>query len=459
MKTALSILSLAVPLTLAQLAQVLISLTDTIMVGRLDSTALAAASLAGQFEAFLIVTFTALCQMTSVLVAREHTARGRIPAKLIDSSRILSLVLGCIAAALMMGLAPLVPHLGQPQSVATAVERYWFLSAASIVPAVVNSNNKMILDGAHAAGLATMSLFFMVGLNVLLNGVFMFGWFSGLSWGLDGAGLATLLSRMSGAVVTAILLNRFKAKWRPGTGKAESRGRSGADRENDSHRDWLKKLFALGLPIGLMSGAEFGAFSLVGVLSGHFGETALAAHRIGLQVTSITYLTATGIAQAASLRAMAYVDPDHHDHFQRIIYTGVALVMIWMSIWAAVILFFHGQMPSLFTQDGSVSAVAAQVLLVVGLYQLADGAQASGLASLRALHDTRVPGLVCVGCFWLIALPLGAALAYGLDWGLVGLWTGLLSGLVVLSVVAHVRLRLHLKSRLVPPLVGIDSHI
>jgi MATE family multidrug resistance protein len=435
-KTATHIIRLAIPLSLAQLAHILISFSDTVMIGRLDATALAGSSLTGQIESFLIVTATAICQIASVLVARESSRLGRLPIKLMESAQILGLILGVTSAGIMLGLAPFVPHLGQPASVTTAVETYWTYCALSILPAVFNSANKMILDGAHAAVLATLVVFVMVGLNILLNGVFMFGWCWGFEMGLEGAGIATLLSRLFGAVATALLIVHLRKNKDPSPINAQM-----AEAPDASRVYWMRKLVSLGLPIGLMTGAEFGAFSLVGILSGHFGESALAAHRIGMQITSITYVTAVSIAQAAALRASVLLRPELLESLRQTLRTGIAVVMAVMTLASLIIIVLHDQIAALFSTDLSVIKQAGDVLLIIGLYQIVDGAQASGLVSLRALHDTRIPSLFCVACYWLIALPVGTVLAYSANWGLSGLWMGLLCGLSVQALFAHMRLQ------------------
>jgi MATE family multidrug resistance protein len=83
-------------------------------------------------------------------------------------------------------------------------------------------------------------------------------------------------------------------------------------------------------------------------------------------------------------------------------------------------------------------AMAASMLVVAGVFQLADGVQAVAAGSLRGLKDTRVPMLIAALGYWGIGLPGGLALAHPLGLGPIGIWLGLAAGL---GVVAALMLR------------------
>ena len=59
---------------------------------------------------------------------------------------------------------------------------------------------------------------------------------------------------------------------------------------------------------------------------------------------------------------------------------------------------------------------------------------------LRGLHDARVPAVMGFASYWLVGLPVGAGLAFGLKLGATGVWWGLAAGLFVACVTLSPRL-------------------
>jgi MATE family multidrug resistance protein len=95
-------------------------------------------------------------------------------------------------------------------------------------------------------------------------------------------------------------------------------------------------------------------------------------------------------------------------------------------------------------------AVAAELLVLAALFQLSDGVQASAAGALRGVRDTRIPMAIVVVAYWLIGLPLGWWLAFGLGLGARGLWMGLIAGLTAAAALLAVRFH-RVAARPLPP--------
>ena len=87
----------------------------------------------------------------------------------------------------------------------------------------------------------------------------------------------------------------------------------------------------------------------------------------------------------------------------------------------------------------TVIPLAVSFLAVAALFQIVDGAQAVAAGMLRGLGDTAVPMIYAVFGYWVVAIGVGVALAFGAGWGGVGIWVGLASGLAVVSVLMVAR--------------------
>jgi MATE family multidrug resistance protein len=86
-----------------------------------------------------------------------------------------------------------------------------------------------------------------------------------------------------------------------------------------------------------------------------------------------------------------------------------------------------------------VIGLAVSFLVVAAAFQIFDGAQVVAAGMLRGLHDTRVPMLIAAFGYWAVGIGVGIWLAFGGDWRGVGIWTGLATGLALVSVLLIAR--------------------
>ena len=108
-----------------------------------------------------------------------------------------------------------------------------------------------------------------------------------------------------------------------------------------------------------------------------------------------------------------------------------------MTVMALGMWIFPRELILLFLDDDGnqrVIALAVSFVTVAAAFQIFDGAQVVAAGMLRGLHDTRVPMLIAVFGYWVVGIGVGIGLAFGAGWEGVGVWTGLASGLALVSV-------------------------
>src|SRR5690606_39293990 len=105
-----------------------------------------------------------------------------------------------------------------------------------------------------------------------------------------------------------------------------------------------------------------------------------------------------------------------------------------MSVTAALFIGLPEPLARLYTDERDVLALAAILLPIAGVFQVFDGLQVVAVGLLRGLGDTRVPMLLHLIAFWLIAIPLRIFFAFALELGARGLWWGLVAGLAAVAV-------------------------
>jgi multidrug resistance protein, MATE family len=170
------------------------------------------------------------------------------------------------------------------------------------------------------------------------------------------------------------------------------------------------------------------------VLAGRLGVVALAAHEIALNVCGLTFMVPLGLSSAGAVRvgqAMGRSDPRGA---RRAGASALVLGVGFMGCSALIFLLAPRAILGVFTADSAVLAVGTPLLLIAALFQLFDGLQVVTTGILRGAGDTRTPMICNVLAHWGLGLPTAAGLAFGAGWGVIGLWIGLCTGLIVLGL-------------------------
>jgi MATE family multidrug resistance protein len=174
---------------------------------------------------------------------------------------------------------------------------------------------------------------------------------------------------------------------------------------------------------------EAGAFSAAAIMMGWLGTVPLAAHQIALACASSAFMFPLGLSIATSVRLSKAVGAGRPETLRAIgfgsILTGLGLMSGFALLFSQAGRFIAAG----FSPDAAVVGLATRLLLVAAVFQLLDGAQVVGAAALRGLGDVRVPTLITLVAYWVIALPAGYLLAFHTAVGPVGVWIGLASGL------------------------------
>jgi len=195
----------------------------------------------------------------------------------------------------------------------------------------------------------------------------------------------------------------------------------------------LRKILALGIPVGVQTSLEVWAFSGAALLAGRLGATALAAHSIVLNMAALSFMMPLGVSLAAATRVGNLLGARRPDDAQRAAWVAIGLGAGVMAVSALVFVAFRHWLPRLYTPDAEVIALSATILPIAAAFQLFDGAQVAGCGVLRGMGRTRPAALFNLISYWLLGLPLGAWLGLRAGLGLAGIWWGLCLGLAVVA--------------------------
>jgi MATE family multidrug resistance protein len=416
-------LALAAPIIAGQVGQMLMGWADTLMVGRVGITALAACAFANTVLAVALVFGFGV--MSSVTVrASQAFGAGRGTGKVFRAGLALGGALGGLLCGLMFALLPALHWLGQPPEVNSAVVGFLILTAISVIPVMLFTAAKNFSEALSRPWPAFWIVMGGVALNVALNFVFIFGTLGSPALGLTGAGLATLIARVVSLLVLLVYMHRA-AYFRPHLVRIA--GERSLGRE-------LRDLLRLGVPAGGQYLAEVGAFATASLMMGWIGVNALAAHQIAITCAATTFMVPLGIGMAVTVRVGQAVGARNFGRVRPIAFGGLGLSLAVMICTALGFLLFSRAIAGLFVADPAVLALAAALLVIAGIFQIVDGTQIVAMNALRGLGDVHAPMGIAVFSYWMVALPLSYLLTFRAHFGPAGVWAGLALGLLIVSL-------------------------
>ncbi|MDQ3077675.1 MAG: MATE family efflux transporter [Pseudomonadota bacterium] len=429
-------LSLAWPLILANLTMALIQATDVLLMGRLGARPLAASALGLNLTFAFSLVCLGLVTASSPMIA---TALGRRANNIRDVRRTFRQSLWLIITVTppvwlaLWNAEPIIASLGQDKGLARDAGIFLRGYMWSMLPFLLFQAMRNFVSALERPGWVLGISLVGIVLNAVLGWALIFGRLGLPAWGLFGGGLASsivwalLVVALAAVIMTDRQFRRFHLFgrwWRP---------------------DWprYRRLWLLGLPIGLAMGFEGGVFSAAVYLMGLISADAVAAHAVALQIAALSFMVPWGMAQAATVRVGLALGRGDRAGIARAGWSAWAMGVIFMALMAIVIWLFPRPLMTLFLEDSpanaNVIALGVSFLAIAAIFQIVDGAQVVGAGILRGLHDTRVPMIFTFVGYWVIGLGVGLWLAFRAGWGGVGIWIGLAIGLAIVAVLMLAR--------------------
>ena len=422
---------LAWPILIGQLANMGMAVVDVAMAGHASANDLAGISLGVSIWNIVIVTLMGLMMSVAPLVAHRVGARefDQVP-HLVRQGLWKALGAGIAAAALANVVGQVFVYMPiDPQVRGIAMGFVHITSLA--MPAFACYR---VLYGYSASLNQTKPLMVIalgaLALNVLVNWLLVFG-----NWGMPrlgglGCAWATLLCvwfNLAGLLLWMRHAPAYRSTWPL------------------ARWEWpqlpkQKKLWRLGLPIGVTYFAETSAFGLIALLIAPFGSQEVAAHQIALNFVSLIFMVPLSISVAVLTRVGQSLGAGDAAGARYRAWVGVGSGVGFGVLSAIGMALFNQQIASAYTNDLAVVAQAAQLLFLAGMFQLSDSTQVVASSAIRGYKVTRTPMLIHLTAFWGFSLPLGVVLGLSPAWlpwhpvsamGAQGFWLALVVGLTV----------------------------
>ena len=436
-----STIALAGPVVISQLGHTLVQTVDTIIIGHYAGTiSFAAVSLVHSVFMVVLVIGLGIAYGLTPLIAQENgKSNFKECARLLSNSLWLNIVSAILLFLVVyFGSMFAMQHADQDPQVVETAKPYLLILSLSILPLMIFQTFKQFAEGLGFTKQAMTITIWGNVLNVIIAVILVKGIFGIEPMGVKGVGIATLIDRILMMLVMAwyvlrsdhfkIYLQYFSVKF----------------------IDFSKilKVIKIGLPVAMQYVFEIGAFAVAALMAGHIGAREQAAHQTAITLVAMTYMMAGGIASAATIKIGNSFGKKNYARLQKFAEVSYHLVIAFMLFFAVVFTLFNQYLPYLITSDANVIAVAAQLLIIAGIFQLFDGTQVVGLGALRGMGDVNIPTFITFVAYWIIGLPSCYIIGIHFNVGITGIWYGLTLGLLTSSVLLYLRFRYVMKIKL-----------
>ena len=437
------LLTLALPVVIAQAGQLTTQFADSAMVGQYggeDPVPLAAVSLGSSLFLLIYLAAMGLAMAITPLVG-EHYARGnrRKVGHLFLNGIVYSIAIGVVATAIAVALRPYIGVLGKwmstpdmnVEAVAEMALPYYDMLVWNIMPLMIFLAIKQFLEGLGNTKIAMWITLLSNIANVALNYIFIFGKCGLEPMGAEGAGLATLIARtgqMCAIISVFFIWKRLRIYRAFFSRKAVT-------------LKHISSLIKIGYPISFQMILESAAFILTSILALSFGANSGAAMQAAFSIANVAWMITVAIGSAATILVSHIHGNRRTEELRPTVAATYHLGLLWATLMAIIFVTLRQPIATIFTDNTEVLALTAELMLLIAIYQFSDAIQGLSISMMRGMQDVKIIMPIVLCSYLVLNIPIGILLAYNFDMQCRGLVIGLIIGLSSAALMTALRLR------------------
>ncbi|MDD6793922.1 MAG: MATE family efflux transporter [Clostridiaceae bacterium] len=398
---------IAVPITLQSLFQSSVSVIDEIMVGQLGSTSIAGVGLGGKFSSLFSVTAAAIAAGAGILISQYYGSKN---SKKVNDSFIshiyFSLILGIIFTLASLFFSKNIMSLYcDDLPTINAAASYLKIVAISFIPMTLTLIISTLLRCMSYAKYPMYSSIMSVVINTILNYFLIFGISFFPKMGLEGAAIATVISRLCEFILIFIFFIKVKIK------------------ENiyislkiNLTRNFIKQILMILCPILICEFLWSLGENIYTMIYGNIGTDACAAMTLTVPLQCLLTGAFSGISAAAGIMAGKALGRNDYDNAYMLSKKLFELGII-LSILLGIILSLCASLyVKIFPIEDSIKQDTIYIIYAFSAVLFAKiSNMILGGGTLRSGGNTKLVMLIDIIGTWLFGIPLGLLCAFKLN--------------------------------------------
>ena len=431
-REASTLFGLALPLMGTQIAQMGMGLLDTIMAGRYSATDLAGVALGSSILWPLMLLVMGIIQAVTPTVSQLNGAKNHKEIGEVIRQGLWIALTGGLLISVILNQIGFVYELLDVDPTATPIAIAYLQMTSLGLPAVTCFFClRFLAEGMNFTKPALYIALCGLVIKAPLNYVLIYGKLGLPELGGVGCGIAQAIIMWFQLIAILVVVTRprfDKTGWR----------------SKFSPPNWskIRPLLQLGIPIGATIFAEMGLFALTTLLLGRYGAEVVASHNIAMSINGLFFMPALALGMASTIRIGFRIGAGEQEQARTTAGIALGSTMCIALAGSVNMFFFRTDIVSAYTTEVSVLSLASKLLLFVVFFLVFDACQSTCLGILRGYKDTKVPLLIALLSFWLIGLPVGCTLGFGLlsdPMQVFGFWVGLAAGVISAAVFLSLR--------------------
>jgi MATE family multidrug resistance protein len=427
---------IAWPLLLAQLMQILMGVSDTIMAGRYDSLDMAAVAIGHSVTLPILIFLQGICLALSPIVARFHGGKqGNQVAHPVWQTFYLSMSIALGIVLLIFVMPRLLALIDMNDAMRQETLEYVGFVLMSAPAFAIYQTLRNYCEGLSKTRPTMVIMFVGLLVNIPANYILINGLFGMPEMGGAGCGLATMLVFYVMAFATWVYTLRTRSL-----------------KVYELYNQWVKPDIGMmvaiakqGIPIALTFLAEVSLFAVVAIMLAPLGALTVASHQVALNFSSLIFMIPLSIGLAVAIRIGHIIGEQRTPMAQTAYLAALVLAISTVTITATGTILGSHYIAGLYSTEIQVIEYAASLLLFAAVFQFSDAIQVVSANALRGYKDTRAMLFISVLCYWFIGFPTGIIL--GLTDYIVpamsakGFWIGFIIGLSAAAILMTWRVR------------------
>lgn len=431
------LVSIAIPILLAQIAQNSMGLVDTIMAGRVSAADMAAISVGASIWLPLVLFGHGLLLALPPTLSYLNGSGKRDQIAHHVRQGLWIVLFSSIPLGLLIYHSDLVIQFMQmDEKLADITIGYLRAMIWGLPGYLLMINFRCLNDGIAKTKPAMVITFLGLLINIPLNYIFIYGKLGLPAFGAVGCGIATAI--VNWLMCLMMITYCRKARNQRDLKVFESLIET-------PNKATLSKLLRLGFPIAVALCCEVALFALTALLLSPLGTDVVASHQIALNTSSFVFMLPMSLGMATTILVGQRLGESSPRQAKQVSYAALGVGLSVAFVTAFITVAFRTSIASIFVSDQTVITMAGSLLLIAALYQFSDTVQVVSGGALRGYKDTKAILYITLFCYWIVGMPLGYILART-HWimpplAAQGFWIGFVVSLTIAAILLMLRMR------------------
>ena len=399
------LLRLGLPVIIGQVGLILVGFADNVMVSHHSLSELAAASFVNNFLNLVIIFGMGFSYgLTPLVATNKEWGRSDQVAHYLGHSFLLNLLISLLIGGGLFLLEGSLGAFNLSEELRPIALPYYRIQILGFMVVMLFNTFKQYTEGMGDTQIPMYITLAGNVLNIGLNYLLIYGKGGFPEWGLYGAGLSTLVSRvvmLIAIVAVTALLPRY---------------RKILERVKGLHWSWregLMPLLRLGTPVALQMGMEAASFSVAVILVARISTSALAAHQIIATISTLGFMVYYGIGAATAIRSSTLLAQGERRETRYVASAGVYLCLFVAAVMMPLLVLCREPVVRLFNADLSVAEATYLALIPLCLYQIGDALQIVYANALRGISRVAVLAPAAALCHLIVAPTMAWLFGFG----------------------------------------------